>query len=513
MTVVEDTYKRLLSPSIETELRLMLKSRAEEDAIKVFSKNLENLLLLPPIPNKTVMGVDPGLRTGSKLAVVSGTGKYLESATIYPDPGREDSPKSVEAKKVLLALIKKHNVECLAIGNGTGSREIDKLIIAVLKDNNLKDVKRVVVNEAGASVYSADDIAREEFPDLDTTIRSAISIGRRLQDPLAELVKIDPRSIGVGQYQHDVNVTKLKSSLEEVVESCVNKVGVNLNTASFKLLSYVSGIGPNLAKTIVSHRDKTGVFTSRSDLMTVGGFGPKAFEQAAGFLRVPGSSNPLDNSAVHPERYAVVENVAKSLNKSLAELIGQKAIVDSIPWDKFVTELVGMPTLRDIAAELIKPGRDPREDGSRLMYSDDVTTMDDLRPGMKLKGTVSNVTNFGAFVDIGVHQDGLVHISELSDQFVTDAAQVVAVGDVIEVRVLEVDKARKRISLSCKSERPGGSSRDSHRQGGTSNNRPAHASGGSKPAGSNAAQKSPAKPKAPEKSYTLDDLMSKFGRK
>lgn len=504
MTVVEDTYKRLLSPSIETELRLMLKSRAEEDAIKVFSKNLENLLLLPPIPNKIVMGVDPGLRTGSKLAVVAGTGKYLESATIYPDPGREESPKSVEAKKVLLALIKKYNVECLAIGNGTGSREIDKLIISVLKDNNLKDVKRVVVNEAGASVYSADDIAREEFPDLDTTIRSAISIARRLQDPLAELVKIDPRSIGVGQYQHDVNVTKLKSSLEEVVESCVNKVGVNLNTASFKLLSYVSGIGQNLAKTIVAHRDKTGIFTSRSDLLTVGGFGPKAFEQAAGFLRVPESDNPLDNSAVHPERYAVVETVAKSLSKSLPELIGQKAIVDSIPWDKFVTDGVGMPTLRDIAAELIKPGRDPREDGSRLMYSDDVTTMDDLRPGMKLKGTVSNVTNFGAFVDIGVHQDGLVHISELSDQFVTDAAQVVAVGDVVEVRVLEVDKARKRISLSCKSERSGGSgSRDQQRQGGSGQPRPA-ASSGPKPA---------SKPKAPEKSYTLDDLMSKFGRK
>ncbi|NDE15043.1 RNA-binding transcriptional accessory protein [bacterium] len=518
-TVVEDTWKRLLSPSIETELRLMLKARAEEDAIKVFSKNLENLLLLPPIPNKTVMGVDPGLRTGSKLAVVSATGKYLESATIYPDPGREESPKSVEAKKVLLALIKKHNVECLAIGNGTGSREIDKLIISVLKENNLKDVKRVVVNEAGASVYSADDIAREEFPDLDTTIRSSISIARRLQDPLAELVKIDPRSIGVGQYQHDVNVTKLKSSLEEVVESCVNKVGVNLNTASFKLLAYVSGIGPNLAKTIVAHRDKSGIFKSRGDLMAVGGFGPKAFEQAAGFLRVPDSANPLDNSAVHPERYAVVESVARSLDKALPELIGQKAIVDSIPWDKFVTESVGMPTLRDIAAELIKPGRDPREDGSRLMYSDDVTTMDDLRPGMKLKGTVSNVTNFGAFVDIGVHQDGLVHISELSDQFVTDAAQVVAVGDVIEVRVLEVDKARKRISLSCKSERAtgqsngsatrssgersGGIRHDNQRQAGTGQARPAASAG----------PRTPAKPKAPEKSYTLDDLMSKFGRK
>lgn len=516
-TVIEDTYKRLLSPSIETELRLALKGRAEEDAIKVFSKNLENLLLLPPIPNKTVMGVDPGLRTGSKLAVVSGTGKYLESATIYPDPGREESPKSQDAKKVLVNLIKKHNVECLAIGNGTGSREIDKLIIAALKEHDLKNVKRLVVNEAGASVYSADDIAREEFPDLDATIRSAISIARRLQDPLAELVKIDPRSIGVGQYQHDVNVTKLKSGLEEVVASCVNKVGVNLNTASYKLLSYVSGIGPSLAKTIVSHRDRGGAFKSRKDLLTVGGFGPKAFEQAAGFLRVPGSENPLDNSAVHPERYEIVEQVAKSLNKSLMDLIGQKTIVDTIPWEKFISETVGIPTLKDIASELIKPGRDPREDGTRLMYSDDVTTMDDLRPGMKLKGTVSNVTNFGAFVDIGVHQDGLVHISELSDQFVTDAAQVVSVGDVIDVRVLEVDKLRKRISLTCKSE-SSSTARPAQQQGAANRNQRNGASG-SRPdqRQSDRAQsystRSNAKPKAPEKSYTLDDLMGKFGRK
>lgn len=525
VTVVEDTYKRLLSPSIETELRLSLKGRAEEDAIKVFSKNLQSLLLLPPIPNKIVMGVDPGLRTGSKLAVISPTGKYLASTTIYPDPGREDSPKSKEAKLVLVALIKKHSVECLAIGNGTGSREIDKLIISALKEHDLKEVKRLVVNEAGASVYSADDIAREEFPDLDTTIRSAISIGRRLQDPLAELVKIDPRSIGVGQYQHDVNVTKLKLSLEEVVESCVNKVGVNLNTASFKLLAYVSGIGPTLAKTIVAHRDKAGVFKSRGDLMSVGGFGPKAFEQAAGFLRVPESSNPLDNSAVHPERYAVVETVAKSLNKSLSELIGQKIIVDSIAWDKFVTDAVGIPTLHDIAAELIKPGRDPREDGTRLMYSDDVTTMDDLRPGMKLKGTVSNVTNFGAFVDIGVHQDGLVHISELSDQFVTDAAQVVSVGDVVDVRVLEVDKARKRISLSCKTQGAATPAAGAPQRG-QGNHQPNHHGshqpnhhGNQQPHQRPVASTAPRPPKGggktngPEKSFTVDDLMSKFARK
>ena len=517
--VVEDTQKRLLGPSIETEIRLQLKGRAEEEAIKVFSTNLANLLLLPPIPNKTVLGVDPGLRTGSKLAVVSDTGKHLFSTTIYPDPGRDDSPKSVQAKVVIAELISKFNISCLAIGNGTGSREIDKLITSVIREKGFKDVKRLVVNEAGASVYSTDDLAREEFPDLDATIRSAISIARRLQDPLAELVKIDPRSIGVGQYQHDVNVTKLKNSLEEVVESCVNKVGVNLNTASYKLLSYVSGIGPGLAKSIVTHRDKNGKFNSRSSVTSVPGFGPKAYEQAAGFLRVPESANPLDNSSVHPERYEIVQEIAAGLKKPISELIGQPAIVNGIAWEKYVTATVGMPTLKDIASELIKPGRDPREDGARLLFSDEVSTLEDLKQNMVLKGTVTNVTNFGAFVDIGVHQDGLVHISELSDNFIKDPAEVVAVGDVLDVRVLDVDKLRKRISLTCKTKSTAAPSQSQNApQGASANPGAQRGQGGSSGPRPGSDQQRPQqgrqRPQAqPEQSFTMGDLLSKFNRK
>lgn len=448
--VVEDAYKRLLSPSIEAGLRLQLKQNAEIEAIRVFSDNLENLLLLPPIPNKIVLGVDPGLRTGSKFAVVDDTGKLLDHTTLHFDLGDKEGAKTARSKQEILRLIRAHNVSCVAIGNGTGSREVNRVITSVIRENALKDVKRLVVNEAGASVYSTMDIAREEFPDLDPTIRSAVSIARRLQDPLAELVKIDPRSIGVGQYQHDVNVTKLKTSLEEVVESCVNRVGVNVNTASYKLLSYVSGIGPSLAKSIVNKRDRDGKFLARGELNAVSGFGPKAFQQAAGFLRIPESESPLDNSGVHPESYEIVEQIIQDQKKELAELIGNKALVEGIPLEKFVTANVGMPTLVDISKELIKPGRDPREDGARLMYSDDVSEIEDLNEGMVLPGTVTNVTNFGAFVDIGVHQDGLVHISELSDKFVDDPAKVVSVGDVVEVRVIEVDVARRRIGLSRK---------------------------------------------------------------
>ncbi len=448
--VVEDAYKRLLSPSIETEIRLDIRQRAEQEAIRVFSKNLENLLLLPPIPDKTVLGVDPGLRTGSKLAVVSSTGRYLDHAIIYPHPENLQHAKNEEAKKEILRLIDAHKPEYIAIGNGTGSREIDRFIRHVMKESGREKIKRCIVSEAGASVYSTDAIAREEFPDLDPTVRSAVSIARRLQDPLAELVKIDPRSIGVGQYQHDVNVTRLKSSLEEVVESCVNRVGVNVNTASFKLLSYVSGIGPALAKSLVQFRDEKGSFTSRAALPSVVGFGPKAFEQAAGFLRVPNGENPLDNSAVHPERYEIVQKMAQDQGRPIEEFIGNAQLVNGIPLENYVTATVGVPTLRDIAAELIKPGRDPREDGTRLHYSDDVTEIEDLKIGMVLKGTITNVTNFGAFVDIGVHQEGLVHISELSDQFVKDPASVASVGDVVDVRVIDVDVARRRISLSCR---------------------------------------------------------------
>lgn len=510
---IEDSYKRLLSPSIETEIRLQLKNMAEEEAIKVFSTNLENLLLLPPIPNKIVMGVDPGLRTGSKLAVVDDTGKMLDHATIYPDLGERETGKTKQAKDIVAALILKHKVQYLAIGNGTGSREISKVINDALKEHNIKDIKRLVVNEAGASVYSADEIAREEFPDLDPTIRSAISIARRLQDPLAELVKIDPRSIGVGQYQHDVNVTKLTRSLGEVVESCVNRVGVNVNTASYSLLAYVSGIGKTLAKNIVSLRDSKGKFATRQQLMEVTGFGSKAFQQAAGFLRVPESPNPLDNSGVHPERYAIVEQIANDHQKPLQEIVGNDAVVNAIALEKYVTDTVGMPTLRDIAGELIKPGRDPREDGTRLTFSDDVAELEDLKVGMVLPGTVTNVTNFGAFVDIGVHQDGLVHISELTDKFVDDPAKVVSVGQVLQVRVLDVDLRRRRISLSCRLEggakKPaaatpkGGMSQESNR----GPIRPRDGSG--RPAAQSKGGSNVPPPKN-QKNYTMDDLLSKF---
>jgi uncharacterized protein len=518
---IEDAYRRLLSPSIETELRLQLKQTAEAEAIRVFSENLENLLLLPPIPNHVVMGVDPGLRTGCKFAIVNETGKLLFSTTLMTDLGDRETNKTVQAKNEILRMINAYHVKYLAVGNGTGSREIMRLIASVLKDNDIKDVRRLVVNEAGASVYSTMDIAREEFPDLDPTIRSAVSIARRLQDPLAELVKIDPRSIGVGQYQHDVNVTKLKSSLEEVVESCVNRVGVNINTASYKLLSYVSGIGGTLAKSIVAKRDRDGKFRSRKDLTAVTGLGPKVFQQAAGFLRVPESDNLLDNSSVHPEAYETLEQIARDQNKSLGEIIGNKAIVEAIPLERYVSEKVGMPTLRDIAAELIKPGRDPREDGARLMYSDDVAEIEDLKVGMILPGTVTNVTNFGAFVDIGVHQDGLVHISELAEHFVDDPAKVVAVGEVIQIRVIEVDVQRRRIGLSRRLE--GGkpqSQASSHppREGAQARATPSQAAGqspikarqdpsrGGKGAGQPSSQK-------PAQKFTMDDLLSKFNQR
>jgi uncharacterized protein len=528
LKTTEDAYKRLMGPSIETEIRLQLKSVAEDEAINVFSKNLANLLLLPPIPGKVVMGVDPGLRTGSKLAVMDETGKLLAHTTVYPDYRNDHSPKNAEAKTVIAGFIDRFKVQCLAIGNGTGSREIDRFISNVMREFNIKDVKRVVVNEAGASVYSTDEIAREEFPDLDPTIRSSASIGRRLQDPLAELVKISPRSIGVGQYQHDLNPTKLNRSLEEVVESCVNKVGVNLNTASYKLLGYVSGVGPTLAKSIVTWRDKNGKFKTRDEIMKVSGFGPKVYQQAAGFLRVPESTNPLDNSSVHPERYDIVELVAKDLKTEVRELIGRADLVGSVAWEKYVSQSVGMPTLQDIAKELIKPGRDPREDGSRLMFSDEVSDISDLRPGMSLKGTVTNVTNFGAFVDIGVHQDGLVHISELSDEYVKNPADVVSVGDVLNVKVMEVDVPRRRISLSCKTNpgerpeaaagaprpmngpnRPGekrSGGQNGQRQGGQGGQGGQNWSGGGKP-------QQPARKKQDDRSFTMNDLLSKFNKR
>lgn len=521
-SVIDDSYRRLLSPSIETELRLSLKQTAETEAIRVFSENLENLLLLPPIPNHVVMGVDPGLRTGCKFAIVNETGKLLHNTTLMTDLGDRETNKTVVAKADVLKMLKDFDVKYIAVGNGTGSREIMRLIAAVMKENELKDIKRLVVNEAGASVYSTMDIAREEFPDLDPTIRSAVSIARRLQDPLAELVKIDPRSIGVGQYQHDVNVTKLKTSLEEVVESCVNRVGVNINTASYKLLSYVSGIGSTLAKSIVAKRDKDGKFHSRKDLTAVSGLGPKVFQQAAGFLRVPESLNPLDNSSVHPEAYETLDQIAKDQNKEIKDIIGNKAIVEAIPLERYVSEKLGMPTLRDIAAELIKPGRDPREDGARLMYSDDVAEIEDLKVGMILPGTVTNVTNFGAFVDIGVHQDGLVHISELADHFVDDPAKVVAVGEVIQIRVIEVDVGRRRIGLSRRLEgnKPQqaaaaapareGAQRSTQTLSKNTERGPLKARDSQ---GNQARGSSSQTPQAPSKKFTMDDLLSKFNQR
>ena len=444
--VAEDAYRRLIAPSIEVELRLEAKKKADEAAIEVFAQNLKNLLLLPPAGGKRVLGVDPGMRTGSKLAAVDGTGKFLEHVTIYPHTGEARVP---QAKRDLLRMVQAHAIEMVAIGNGTGSREMDRFIRDTLKEAGLH-VAVVVVNEAGASIYSASDIAREEFPDLDLTIRGAISIARRLQDPLAELVKIDAKSIGVGQYQHDVSQSALKKALDATVESCVNFVGVDLNTASWALLAYVSGIGESLAKAIVRHRDENGSFADRKGLLKVPRFGAKAFEQAAGFLRIRGGTNPLDNTAVHPENYKLVETMAADLGVSLAQLASDPALSGKIELKRYVSETVGLPTLRDILEELKKPGRDPRAAFEAVAFRDDVQEISDLKEGMVLPGTVTNVAAFGAFVDIGVHQDGLVHVSHLSDRFIKDPNEAVKVGEIVRVKVLAVDVPRKRISLSIK---------------------------------------------------------------
>ncbi len=445
-SVAEDAYDRLIAPSIETELRAEAKERADQAAIAVFADNLRNLLLSAPAGGKRVLGVDPGLRTGSKLAAVSETGRFVAHCTIYPHTGKGRLP---EAKRDLLALIREHGTEMIALGNGTASREMDQFLRETLKEAGL-DIQVVMVSEAGASIYSASDIAREEFPDLDLTVRGAISIARRLQDPLAELVKLDAKSIGVGQYQHDVNQGALKKALDAVVESCVNFVGVDLNTASKPLLSFVAGIGPALAASIVTFRDEQGSFKSRKELMKVPRFGAKGFEQAAGFLRISGAKHPLDNSAVHPERYKLVETMAKDLGVSLERLVSDPALVERIDLSRYRTDAVGLPTLKDIAAELKKPGRDPRAQFEAVRFRDDVQTISDLKEGMVLQGAVSNVAAFGAFVDIGVHQDGLVHISHLANRFVKDPAEVVRVGDIVRVKVLSVDSARKRIALSIK---------------------------------------------------------------
>ena len=441
---VEDGYKRLLLPSIETEFARISKERADEEAIKVFSENLRQLLLSAPLGQKRVMGIDPGFRTGCKVVCLDAQGNLLHHEAIFPHPPINHR---MQATIHLQEMLKKYQVEAIAIGNGTASRETKEFVAEVLTESA---PAVYVVSEDGASVYSASKVARDEFPDEDVTVRGAVSIGRRLMDPLAELVKIDPKSIGVGQYQHDVDQTQLKQSLDQTVESCVNMVGVNLNTASQHLLTYVSGLGPTLAQNIVDYRKENGTFTSRSQLKKVPRLGPSAYQQCAGFLRIPAAKNPLDNSAVHPESYAVVEQMAKDCHCTVSDLINKKELREQIDIHRYVTAEVGLPTLTDIMKELEKPGRDPREQIEEFEFDSSVQTVEDLREGMKLPGIVTNITNFGAFVDVGVHQDGLVHVSQLADRYVSDPTQVVHLHQHVRVRVIGVDLRRNRISLSMK---------------------------------------------------------------
>ncbi|WP_289074775.1 Tex family protein [uncultured Bacteroides sp.] len=441
---VKDAYKRLLKPAIETEFSALSKEKADEEAIRVFAENLRQLLLAPPLGQKRVMGIDPGFRTGCKVVCLDAQGTLLHNEAIYPHP-----PKSEEAlaARKIVKLVEQYKIEAIAIGNGTASRETERFVTSQRYD---REVQVFVVSEDGASIYSASKTAREEFPDYDVTVRGAVSIGRRLMDPLAELVKIDAKSIGVGQYQHDVDQTKLKESLDRTVESCVNLVGVNLNTASKHLLTYVSGLGPSLAQNIVDYRTENGPFASRKELLKVPRMGAKAFEQCAGFLRIPGADNPLDNSAVHPESYAIVEKMAKDMKCTVADLIKDKELRAKIDIKKYVTDTVGLPTLNDIMKELDKPGRDPRQQIQVFEFDKDVKTIDDLREGMELPGIVTNITNFGCFVDIGIKENGLVHISQLADKFVSDPTTVVSIHQHVRVRVLGIDHERKRVQLTMK---------------------------------------------------------------
>lgn len=441
---VADSYKRLLRPSIETEFAAGSRAKAEEEAIRVFAANLKQLLLSPPLGQKRVLGIDPGFRTGCKVVCLDNQGTLLHNEAIFPHPPRNEY---AQAQRKLAQLVEQYNIEAIAIGNGTASRETERLVKSISFD---REVQAFVVSEDGASVYSASKIARDEFLDYDVTVRGAVSIGRRLMDPLAELVKIDPKSIGVGQYQHDVDQTKLKKSLDGVVEFCVSSVGVNLNTASQHLLTYVAGVGPNLAQNIIDYRTENGAFRSRKDLMHVKRMGAKAFEQCAGFLRIPDATDPLDATAVHPERYALVRRMAADHKTTVEELIRNKALRESIDLKQYVTDDCGLPTLTDIMSELDKPGRDPRKAIEVFSFAPDVETIDDLKPGMILPGIVSNITNFGCFVDIGVHEKGLVHISEMADRYVSDPNTVVTLHQQLKVRVLSVDKARNRIALSLK---------------------------------------------------------------
>lgn len=444
---IEDGYGRLLAPSLENELRNELREGAEREAIEVFCRNIRELLLAPPLGRRRVMALDPGFRTGAKLVCLSEQGQLLASTTIYPT---QSARQRLQAAETVGELIGCHRIEAIAIGSGTAGRETEQFIRELALPEGMVIT---LVNEDGASVYSASETARREFPELDLTVRGAISIGRRLQDPLAELVKIDPKAIGVGQYQHDVNQTALKSALADVVASCVNSVGVELNSASLELLTHVSGIGPTLAANIVDHRQHHGPFASRKDLLAVDRLGPKAFEQCAGFLRVDDSANPLDRSAVHPERYPLVTRMARDLGVAVSELIRSDTLAERIDLTDYLDADIGLPTLQDILAELARPGRDPRADFTNFAFAETVRGIEDLQPGMKLPAIITNVTTFGAFADIGVHQDGLIHISQLADRFVADPATVVRPRQQVMVRVLEVDLARKRIALSLKKER------------------------------------------------------------
>lgn len=441
---VVDAYKRLLKPSIENEYAALSKQKADEEAIRVFAENLKQLLLAAPLGQKRVLGIDPGFRTGCKVVCLDEQGGLLHHEAIYPHPPKNEY---AQAQRKIQILVEQYKIQAIAIGNGTASRETEDFVRRIPFK---QDVQAFVVSEDGASIYSASKIARDEFPDYDVTVRGAVSIGRRLMDPLAELVKIDPKSIGVGQYQHDVDQSKLKKSLDQVVEHCVNLVGVNLNTASQHLLTYISGLGPQLAKNIVDYRNEHGAFSNRKDLLKVPRMGAKAFEQCAGFLRIPSAKNPLDNTAVHPERYELVTRMAKDLGTTVEQLIADKSLRGQIDLKQYATSDCGLPTLNDILKELDKPGRDPREQIQTFEFSPEVHTIDDLKEGMLLPGIVSNITNFGCFVDIGVHEKGLVHISEMADRYVSDPTTVVSLHQQVRVKVLHVDKQRNRIALSLK---------------------------------------------------------------
>ena len=441
---VRDAYKRLLKPSIETEFAALSKEKADEEAIRVFAENLRQLLLAPPLGQKRVMGIDPGFRTGCKVVCLDAQGTLLHNEAIYPHPPKNEYQL---AGRKIVKLVEQYQIEAIAIGNGTASRETEQFVTSQRYD---REVQVFVVSEDGASIYSASKTARDEFPEYDVTVRGAVSIGRRLMDPLAELVKIDAKSIGVGQYQHDVDQTLLKKSLDQTVESCVNLVGVNLNTASRHLLTYISGLGPTLAQNIVDYRTENGPFASRKELLKVPRMGAKAFEQCAGFLRIPQAKNPLDNSAVHPESYPIVEKIAKDQNCTVNELIKNKELRARIDIKKYVSPTVGLPTLTDIMQELDKPGRDPRQQIQVFEFDKNVRTIDDLAESMELPGIVTNITNFGCFVDVGIKENGLVHVSQLADKFVSDPTTVVSIHQHVRVKVMSIDRERKRIQLTMK---------------------------------------------------------------